>query len=73
MSCLHCVIPVAVRRFIIPMAMVAGAPITLAQFFGSNLLPVVLGNTLGGMFLVATFFSFAYGRLGGMRLPGSPA
>ncbi|KAK9827314.1 hypothetical protein WJX81_003651 [Elliptochloris bilobata] len=65
----HCV----ANMFIIPMAMVAGAPITVKQFWCNNLLPVVLGNTLGGMFLVATFFSFAYGRLGGIRLPGTPA
>ncbi len=61
------------RRFIVPLAMAAGAPITAAQFACDNLLPVVLGNTVGGVLLVATFFSFAYGRLGGESLGASPA
>ena len=63
----------AVRRFIVPLAMVAGAPITTAQFVSKNLLPVVLGNTVGGVLLIATFFSLAYGRLGGSTLPGATA
>ncbi len=53
--------------------MVAGAPITAAQFVSKNLLPVVLGNTVGGVLLIATFFSLAYGRLGGSKLPGATA
>ncbi|KAK9807880.1 hypothetical protein WJX72_012013 [[Myrmecia] bisecta] len=52
------------NMFIIPLCIVLGGPITWSQFFLANLLPVTLGNIVGGAVCVATAFSFSFGRLG---------
>ena len=44
---------------------VAGAPVTWSAFLLNNLLPVTLGNIVGGAVCVAGAFSYAYGALGG--------
>ncbi|GFH32433.1 low co2 inducible protein A, partial [Haematococcus lacustris] len=36
------------NMFFIPMGMVLGAKVTFSEFMLNNLLPVTLGNTLGG-------------------------
>lgn len=48
-----------VNMFFIPFAMALGADITWKQFFVGNLLPVTLGNIVGGAILVAGIFHFA--------------
>lgn len=40
-----------------------GAPVALSTFVTANLIPVTLGNTLGGA-LVALAYAYCYGSLG---------
>jgi len=49
------------NMFIIPMAMFSGAAVTWKTFLFRNLLPVTLGNVVGGMLCVAAGLSLAYG------------
>lgn len=42
------------NMFFIPCGMIYGADITIAQLFTANLIPVTLGNILGGALLVGT-------------------
>merc|ERR1712087_293547 len=49
------------NMFIIPMAILSGAAISWKTFLLRNLLPVTLGNIIGGMLCVAAGFSYAYG------------
>lgn len=51
------------NMFLIPLGMMRGAPITTAQFITSNLIPVTLGNIVGGAGCVALGYSAAYGSL----------
>ena len=53
------------NMWMIPMGMVLGAPVTTADFLLRNLLPVTLGNIVGGAVCMATAYSFCYGRLRG--------
>ena len=50
--------------FIIPLGIFHGAAVTWKSFFLVNLLPVTLGNIVGGAVCVAAAFSMAYGKLG---------
>ena len=43
--------------------MALGAPVTWSAFFLGNLLPVTLGNLVGGAFCMATVYALCYGRL----------
>ena len=43
--------------------MALGAPVTWSAFFLGNLLPVTLGNLVGGGFCMATVYALCYGRL----------
>ena len=52
------------NMFIIPLAMTLGADISLGTYLFKNLLPVTLGNIVGGAIGVAAFYSFVYGKLG---------
>ena len=56
------------NMFLIPLGIMRGAPITTADFLMKNLLPVTLGNIVGGAGCVAMGYSAAYGSL-----LGSPA
>lgn len=49
------------NMFIIPMAIFSGAAVTWKTFLLRNLLPVTLGNIVGGMVCVAAGLSLAYG------------
>jgi formate/nitrite transporter len=51
------------NMFIIPLGMMLGAPVTTNEFLMKNLLPVTLGNIVGGAVCVATAFSATYGSL----------
>lgn len=48
------------NMFFIPMAMVLGSDITLFDFFYKNLIPVTLGNIVGGVVLVGMSYSVVY-------------
>jgi len=50
------------NMFIIAYGMACGAQITLSQFFLRNLLPVTIGNIIGGALAVATTYWAAFGQ-----------
>lgn len=50
------------NMFMIPLGIAAGADLTMQQFFSNNLIPVTLGNLIGGALCVATPYAIAYGR-----------
>lgn len=49
------------NMFIIPLAILRGADISFSAFLLKNLLPVTLGNIVGGAFCVAGMYSMTYG------------
>jgi len=52
------------NMFIIPLAIFSGADTTWKAFVLKNLLPVTLGNIVGGALCVATAFGLTYGSVG---------
>jgi formate/nitrite transporter len=52
------------NMFIIPLGIFSGAAVSWKAFLLKNLLPVTLGNVVGGAVCVATAFCMAYGKLG---------
>jgi formate/nitrite transporter len=50
------------NMFFVPLGIFYGAPVTWGQFFINNLLPVTLGNIIGGGFFVGTIYWWLYGR-----------
>ena len=50
------------NMFFIPLGMANGAQVTISQFLFSNLLPVTLGNILGGAVLVGAAYWWVYGK-----------
>jgi formate transporter len=53
--------------FILPLALMLGAPLTLKTIIFNNLIPVIIGNGVAGAFIVAASYSYQFGRLGGLR------
>jgi formate/nitrite transporter len=53
--------------FILPLALMLGAPLTLQTIIFKNLIPVIIGNGVAGAFIVAASYSYQFGRLGGLR------
>jgi formate/nitrite transporter len=49
------------NMFIIPLGMLNGAAVTPSMFLLNNLLPVTLGNIVGGGLLIACAYWYAYG------------
>jgi len=54
----HCI----ANMFLIPLGMMRGAPITIADFLLRNLLPVTLGNIVGCSLCVSYAFGSAFGK-----------
>ena len=52
------------NMFIIPLGIFSGAAVSWKAFFLKNLLPVTLGNIIGGAVCVGAAFCMAYGKLG---------
>lgn len=52
-----------VKRFLIPLGMALGAGVTVPQFLVANLLPVTLGNIVGGAVAVCGLYSGSFGSL----------
>mmetsp|Transcript_90076 Transcript_90076/g.251830 ORF Transcript_90076/g.251830 Transcript_90076/m.251830 type:complete len:308 (-) Transcript_90076:66-989(-) len=52
------------NMFIIPLGMLRGAEVTLSQFFLKNLIPVTLGNIVGGALCVMAPFGTTFGGWG---------
>lgn len=50
------------NMFFIPLAMLLGAPVTMEQFFITNLLPATLGNIAGGVLCVALPYWFMFSK-----------
>ncbi|MHB9034566.1 MAG: formate/nitrite transporter family protein [Anaerolineae bacterium] len=50
------------NMFFIPLGMLNGANVTIGQLLLNNLLPVTIGNIIGGAFLVGTIYWWIYGR-----------
>jgi formate/nitrite transporter len=50
------------NMFIIPLGIFSGAAVSWQAFFMKNLLPVTLGNIVGGALMVAAVYSWAYGK-----------
>lgn len=50
------------NMFMIPLAMLRGAEITVGQMFMKNLIPVTLGNIVGGALCVMTPFGTTFGK-----------
>ncbi len=48
------------NMFFIPTGMFAGANVSLGQFLFSNLLPVTIGNIVGGLVFVAVIYHYLY-------------
>mmetsp|Transcript_17364 Transcript_17364/g.32661 ORF Transcript_17364/g.32661 Transcript_17364/m.32661 type:complete len:383 (+) Transcript_17364:83-1231(+) len=52
------------NMFLLPAAMLAGAPITLQDVCLKNMIPVTIGNAISAAVLVSMYFSYAFGKLG---------
>jgi len=52
------------NMFFIPSGIMYGANVTWAQFFTVNLIPVTLGNIVGGALFVGAIYWYIYGRRG---------
>jgi formate/nitrite transporter len=52
------------NMFIIPLGMLRGAEITISQFLFKNLIPVTLGNIVGGALCVMAPFGTTFGNWG---------
>ena len=55
----HCI----ANMFFVPLGILSGANVTLADFVFKNLIPVTLGNIFAGVVLVACTYSVIYGSL----------
>jgi formate/nitrite transporter FocA (FNT family) len=55
------------NMFIIPLGMLRGAEITIADFFMKNLIPVTLGNIVGGALCVMAPFGLTLGNWGNKK------
>jgi formate/nitrite transporter FocA (FNT family) len=52
------------NMFLIPMGIMLGAKVSFSKFLLSNLLPVTLGNIVGGAVFVALAYSYIFGTFG---------
>eukprot|EP00882_Tetradesmus_deserticola_P000319 GHRQ01000353.1.p1 GENE.GHRQ01000353.1~~GHRQ01000353.1.p1 ORF type:complete len:335 (+),score=141.29 GHRQ01000353.1:187-1191(+) len=55
------------NMFLIPLGIALGAELTFSQFIFQNLIPVTLGNIVGGMVFMGTASSIFYGAMGGAK------
>lgn len=53
--------------FVLPLALMIGAPLSLGDIVFKNLIPVIIGNGIAGALIVAASYSYQFGRLGGLR------
>lgn len=52
------------NMFIMPAALLLGAPLTAADVLFRNIIPVLIGNAIAGGLVVAGSYSYQFGRLG---------
>lgn len=55
----HCI----ANMFFVPLGILSGANVTMADFLFKNLIPVTVGNIFAGVVLVAMTYSVIYGSL----------
>ncbi|KAL3945304.1 MAG: hypothetical protein SGBAC_000580 [Bacillariaceae sp.] len=55
------------NMFIIPLGILRGAEITVKQMFLKNLIPVTLGNIVGGALCVMAPYGLSFGKWGGKK------
>lgn len=55
------------NMFLIPLGIALGADISFSHFLTANLIPVTLGNIVGGLVFMGTASSIFYGALGGKK------
>jgi len=55
------------NMFIIPLGILRGAEITIKQMFLKNLIPVTLGNIVGGVLCVMAPYGLSFGNWGGKK------
>lgn len=48
------------NMFILPLGMFLGADLTWSQIFTTNIIPVTIGNLIGGAFLIPLIFHYVY-------------
>ena len=52
------------NMFLLPLGLLADAPVSLGTALWKNMLPVTLGNAIAGIVFVAMSYSYAFGKLG---------
>jgi formate/nitrite transporter FocA (FNT family) len=55
------------NMFIIPLGILRGADITIKAMFLKNLIPVTLGNIVGGALTVMAPFGYTFGKWGAKK------
>ena len=50
--------------FMVPLGISLGAPVTYEHFLAANLLPVTLGNIVGGAVCIAAVYALCFGQPG---------
>ncbi len=50
------------NMFYIPLGILEGADVSIQDFFVANLIPVTLGNILGGALFVGSLYTYIYGK-----------
>ena len=61
------------NMFQIPLGMLLGAKVSVADFIFKNLIPVTLGNVVGGALCVAMLYNTAYGKHGSLANVDQPS
>jgi formate/nitrite transporter FocA (FNT family) len=56
----HCI----ANMFVIPLGIMLGAPLSVSDLLTKNLIPVTIGNVIGGAVFVSTAYGLAYGSWG---------
>lgn len=52
------------NMFMVPLGISLGAPVTYGHFLAANLLPVTLGNIVGGAVCIAAVYALCFGEAG---------
>merc|ERR1711988_1906886 len=57
------------NMYMIPLGLLAGADVTIAEVIWKNFIPTTLGNIFAGSIIVACGYSYSFGALGHPRNP----
>ena len=53
------------NMFLLPLGIVSGADVSVAETVVKNFIPVTIGNAIAGAIIVAAGYSYQFGKLGG--------